>query len=347
MKVMSKRKPVIMACLCMAGICGNGMNMFGQDNGEKNLTELLKELGQKHGVKFTFSPTLTNKLYPKNQDLSQDIDTSLSGILSETDLSYKKVRRFYCIYVSKRDSAYQPPVVEIPEIVPEIVEERDSMMPMKFISLSTPSALSVSKCEVVYSKSEIEEYVAEEKEEQQEYPSFAIKTNLIYDASSTINLGVEIALAKKLTLDISGNYNPWDFGSGKSIKHWMVQPELRWWTKERFRGSFIGVHGHVGRFDGGGMFPWDFGTGKLLGLISKDAVINNTFKGSLKGGGITYGYSWRLGSHWAIEPSIGIGYAKVKVDDYYGIGSDVSRGSFNRNYYGITKAGLSIVYILK
>ena len=36
-------------------------------------------------------------------------------------------------------------------------------------------------------------------------PKFAIKTNALYWATSTPNLGIELGLAKKLTLDISGN----------------------------------------------------------------------------------------------------------------------------------------------
>lgn len=55
-------------------------------------------------------------------------------------------------------------------------------------------------------------------------PKFAIKTNALYWATSTPNLGIEVGLAKKLTLDISGNYNPWKFGDDRQIKHWLVQP---------------------------------------------------------------------------------------------------------------------------
>ncbi len=39
-------------------------------------------------------------------------------------------------------------------------------------------------------------------------PKFAIKTNALYWATTTANLGFEVGLSKKLTLDISGNYNP-------------------------------------------------------------------------------------------------------------------------------------------
>lgn len=36
----------------------------------------------------------------------------------------------------------------------------------------------------------------------------AIKSNLLYDAATTMNLGLEIGLAPKWSLDLSGNYNP-------------------------------------------------------------------------------------------------------------------------------------------
>jgi len=47
-------------------------------------------------------------------------------------------------------------------------------------------------------------------------PKFAIKTNALYWATSTPNLGFEVGLAKKITLDVSGNYNPWKFGNDRT-----------------------------------------------------------------------------------------------------------------------------------
>ena len=54
----------------------------------------------------------------------------------------------------------------------------------------------------------------------------AIKTNLLYDISTTINLGAEFRLAPKWTLDLSANYNPFTFSDSKKWKHWMAQPEV-------------------------------------------------------------------------------------------------------------------------
>ena len=45
----------------------------------------------------------------------------------------------------------------------------------------------------------------------------AVKTNTLYDATTTLNLGVEVACNKHLSLDISGNYNPWTFSDDKSL----------------------------------------------------------------------------------------------------------------------------------
>ena len=58
----------------------------------------------------------------------------------------------------------------------------------------------------------------------------ALKTNLLYDATSTINLGVEFKLNSIWTLDISGSVNHWPFSDNRNMKLWLVQPYLHWWT---------------------------------------------------------------------------------------------------------------------
>ena len=60
---------------------------------------------------------------------------------------------------------------------------------------------------------------------------WAIKSNLAYDASASMNLGVEVALADRWTLDISGNYNPFTINKETNMKwkHLLVQPEARYW----------------------------------------------------------------------------------------------------------------------
>ena len=50
---------------------------------------------------------------------------------------------------------------------------------------------------------------------------FALKNNLLYDATTTPNLGFEVGLSKKVTLDVSAGYNPFKFNDGKKLKHWL------------------------------------------------------------------------------------------------------------------------------
>ena len=61
-------------------------------------------------------------------------------------------------------------------------------------------------------------------------------------------LGLELGLSRKWTLDVPVNYNPWKPADGKRLRHWGVQPELRYWFCERFNRTFIGVHAHYADF---------------------------------------------------------------------------------------------------
>lgn len=164
-------------------------------------------------------------------------------------------------------------------------------------------------------------------------PKFAIKTNALYWATTTPNLGIEFALAKKLTLDISGNYNPFELGDNRQLKHWLVQPELRYWLCERFNGSFFGIHGHYAEYNVSNL---DF-----LGLG------HYRYDGKLYGGGISYGYHWILNKRWSMEATIGVGYARMKYDKYNCGECGEKIGHNSRNYFGPTKVGLSFIYVIK
>lgn len=165
-------------------------------------------------------------------------------------------------------------------------------------------------------------------------PKFAVKTNALYWATSTTNLGMEFALSPKHTLDISGNWNPFTYSHGKKLKHWGVQPEFRYWTCERFNGHFFGIHAHYADFNVANI--------KQLGLKGRK------YQGDLYGAGVSYGYQWVLGNHWNLEATIGLGYARINYDKYEGCGScgkKVKDG--NKNYFGPTKVGLSLIYVIK
>ncbi|MDR1456057.1 MAG: DUF3575 domain-containing protein [Tannerella sp.] len=198
---------------------------------------------------------------------------------------------------------------------------------------------------------------------------FVVKSNILYDATTTINLGVEFALGDQWTLDVSGNLNPWVFPNTHVVKyengeadrmegkfkHWMIQPEIRWWTCEKFNGHFFGAHLHAGSFNVGGLaflpnsigvtYPsdqpadrWEYGTG----------IRWQRFEGWLAGAGVSYGYHWILSNRFSLEFSLGAGYAYLKYDKYSPcpLCSD-RQGSNFMHYFGPTKAGISAIFILK
>jgi len=186
--------------------------------------------------------------------------------------------------------------------------------------------------------------------------NFGIKSNLIYDATSTINLGVEFALDDKWTLDVSGNLNPWAFpqetvnSSGRVvaqhdaiIKHWMIQPEARYWLCEKFNGHFLGIHAIGGHYNVGGLsfFPEDWG---------KNGIQVKRFEGWAAGMGLAYGYHFILSNRFSLEFSLGGGYMFLKYDKYnhYTSSQQTEKDSqkFKMHYFGLTKAGISVVFML-
>lgn len=182
-------------------------------------------------------------------------------------------------------------------------------------------------------------------------PAFAqkvgIKTNLLYDATSTMNLGVEFGLSPRWTLDISGNFNPWTFSDNRKMKHWLVQPEARYWFCEKFNGHFLGIHAHGGQYNWGGMLPWGFKDGKMFGSIENKHILENRYQGWLAGAGLSYGYQWILGNRWSLEATIGVGYAYLSYDRYPCGTCGVKLDEGHKNYFGPTKAGITLIYMIK
>ena len=167
---------------------------------------------------------------------------------------------------------------------------------------------------------------------------FGLKTNLLYGATLTPNLGMEVALGKKITLELGGGYNPFTFNDGKRFKHWLAQPELRFWTCERFGGTFFGIHAHGGEFSVANLkLPFDW----------MQQLKDHRYEGYFYGGGISIGHQWILGKHWNLEASIGGGYARIEYDKYTcpECGPKIKSGHYN--YFGVTKASLSIIYIIR
>lgn len=180
--------------------------------------------------------------------------------------------------------------------------------------------------------------------EAQNIGPVGIKTNLLYDATTTPNIGLEISTCKKQTAQIFYGLNAWTFADGKRAKHWVLMPEYRWWMCSRMNGHFVGVHAFGGEFAAANVnlpVPGVFFAGDNL----RSQLRDNRYEGQFLGAGFTYGYQWILSRHWNLEAEAGIGYAHAWYDKYPCGECGFLQKSGGTNYVGLTKLGLSLMYV--
>jgi hypothetical protein len=172
-------------------------------------------------------------------------------------------------------------------------------------------------------------------------PLLAVKTNLVWwAANGTLNIGGEVGLGKRTSLELSGGNNRWNLkGSAennKKLVHWIVKPEFRYWLCERFStGHFFGVHGFYGQYNVGGY--------NIPLLFEKEY----RYKGSFYGGGVNYGYNWAFSKRWGLEFTAGVGVIRTSYKKYdcEKCGSEV--GKFDRTYFVPTELGVKMVFMIK
>jgi hypothetical protein len=170
-------------------------------------------------------------------------------------------------------------------------------------------------------------------------PRLTIKTNLLHDLTTSLNLGVEIKMGQKLTLDLPFTLNPWTYNKEENtkFKFLLIQPELRFWTCEAFNGHFFGVHGQYAYYN----------VGHLPTPLFSETMNLYRFEGQLAGAGISYGYQWLINPRWSIEAEIGAGYARLWYDKYPCQSCAKLITSETKNYWGVTRAGISLIYNIK
>ena len=167
----------------------------------------------------------------------------------------------------------------------------------------------------------------------------ALKSNIVSDALLSPNLAIEVGLAPKWTFNVAGQLNLWTVNDHK-WRHWLVQPEARYWLCHRFQGHFLGLHAIGGEFNFGHMDN----NIKLLGSdFSK--LKDRRYEGWGAGAGIGYGYDWILNRHWNLEAEIGIGWIYASYKEYPCAVCGTQLGSGHHNYFGPTKVAINLEYL--
>ena len=177
----------------------------------------------------------------------------------------------------------------------------------------------------------------------------AVKTNALYWATTTPNIGMEFSMSPRWTFEIAGGYNPWLLNKETNMKakHYLVTPEVRYWFCESFNGHFLGVNANYTQFNVGGVhvlnpFYKSAGDGPFI-----DACLNSRVEGWAAGAGITYGYSWIISPRWNMEFNLGLGYWYSDYDRYENRKCGLFQDSAIKHVVGLTDLGLSFIYMIR
>ena len=280
----------------------------------------------------------------------------LSEALKETNYTYRRIGNYILIV------PYVPEVVEVPPPPPPVREEPPIVVPVDEIEEAHPFIVCPycgqsyhicrSSCgpppRPVPPPPYIPE-ITEEPEPEEEIilppvvrenfpPRFILKTNVLYAATGTINFGAEFRLNNHLTLDIVSGWSPFVFGNDRQLTHVLVQPTLRYWVRESFRGDFFGLSLMYINYNMGGIsLPFNIMPG----------LANHRFRGNAYGVSLQYGHQWRFSPRWGIESTINVGHLFLDYQMFergrYGkkIDSNV------RHFFGPTNASISVIYFFR
>lgn len=162
---------------------------------------------------------------------------------------------------------------------------------------------------------------------------FAIKTNIASDATTSPSLGLEFALSRHISFDVTGSTNPWKFDN-KKAQFELGRGELRYWAQECFNGLFLGAHGLY--------VDYKVDNLNLLNVMKK----NYSYNGNAYGGGFSIGYDFYLSPHWSLEFVAGGGYIHFEYDKS-NFSDQAALGRFSNDYFGPTHIGISFTYLIK
>ncbi|MDR0691927.1 MAG: DUF3575 domain-containing protein [Prevotellaceae bacterium] len=169
--------------------------------------------------------------------------------------------------------------------------------------------------------------------------AFAVKTNLILLGIDAIaNAGGEIFLPSfrghYFSIDVSFIYSPYTVARNWKFRVLAFQPEFRWWIRRKLPagGHFVGLHTHVAWYN--------VSTNRFNYYQDRNGAT------PLWGAGINYGYAVTL-PWWercSMEFTLGAGYARLDYDVYYNVSNGAKYASGTKNYWGLTRCGISFIY---
>lgn len=173
--------------------------------------------------------------------------------------------------------------------------------------------------------------IAPEKADAQQV---AVKTNALFWAAMTPNLGAEFVIGEHSSIDFSafGHYKPY----GVNSKLVAFQPEYRYWFNGRpMIREYIGASAMIAAYD--------------------MTLKQRTYTGNAYSVGITGGYVFALSEHWNFELCAGFSLLFFNQKQYYKHDDyddhHVENGAVQSNSWGYklfpAKLGVTFSYIIK
>lgn len=180
---------------------------------------------------------------------------------------------------------------------------------------------------------------------RQRAPLFALKTNLLFDLATLLNLEIEIPIGKRWSVAVEAVFPWWLSQDHQSCLQILTgSVEGRYWfppRKASKRGLFPTMTGwFVGAYAGAGLYDIEYQKSGYRGDFTLSV-------------GLTAGYAHSIGKHLRMEYSIGVGYMQTNYRRYEArfLDLDQSWHLYNQElglfrWIGPTKAKISLVWLL-
>lgn len=291
---------------------------------------LLKKLERTYGIVISYSPSMTDTLYPDNTILLQntDLQTTLLHLLEGTNIDLKTIGTVYCLVKSKKKKKTETPVIiqvrqdsiklplltnliELPDLKPDTVQTSLSGVTIQRIKLND---LSIS-----------------------DRKKWSIRTNTLLLMTGSLNLGVNYAIRPQWSIGGQMSYNPWSYGKTR-IRHLLIKPDFRYWLCDNNGGHFLSGNIQYARYNVGGL--------PKSPIFSED-IQKNRYQGTATGAGMGYGYSWIIGNRLNLEFEIGLGILYKSYTKYPCTNCGTAITEKSKLVLAPDKLALNLVYILK
>lgn len=174
------------------------------------------------------------------------------------------------------------------------------------------------------------------------YP-FALKTNLLLDALTAVNVEIEVPVVKQWSVNVGYFFPWWNLRKEKIALHILYgYAEGRYWFSKRSRSSYYyhSLNGEVNSLQG-----WYAGAyiGKgIYDLLWKSEGVKGDIRWSA---GFSFGYVHPLNRHFALEFGTNIGYVDTDYERFVPKGECLLwKSDESVKWFGITQAKISLVW---